>query len=84
MRRHAFATWVETSVPWELEKHLLSSSLRLPLNLDGNPWAEAVAMLSAVRSKARQLADELDIIADSGGLRKLPSSKVVTTAGSPS
>ena len=84
MRQHAFVTWVETSAPWKLEKHLLSSNVRLPLNLDGNPWAEAVAMLSAVRSKARQLADELDIIPDSGGPRKLPSSKIITTAGSPS
>jgi len=70
MRQHAFVAWVETSAPWELEKHLLSSGLRLPLNLDGNPWVEAVAVVRAVRLKARQLADELGIIADSGGPRK--------------
>ena len=72
MRQHAFVTWVETSAPWELETHLLSSGLRLPLNLDGNPCQEAVATVSAIRSKARQLADQLDIIIDSGGPRKKP------------
>jgi hypothetical protein len=62
----------ETATPWELEKHLLSSGLRLPLNVDGNPSQEAVAIVSAVRLKARQVADELDIIIDSGGPRRLP------------
>jgi hypothetical protein len=70
MQQHAFVTWVETSAPWGLEKHLLSSVLRLPLNLDGNPWLEAAAVVSAARLKARQRADELEIIADSGGPRK--------------
>jgi GIY-YIG catalytic domain-containing protein len=64
MRRHAFVTWVETDAPWQLEAHLLSSGLSLPLNINGNPCLEAVAPLSAVRLKARQLADELEIIAD--------------------
>jgi hypothetical protein len=72
MKQHAFVTWVEASAPWELEKHLLSSGLRLPLNVDGNWWGEAVALVKAVRLKARQLADELDIVADSGGPRKKP------------
>src|SRR5262249_40208175 len=67
MSEHAFVTWVETSAPWELEKHLLSSRLRLPLNIDDNPWQEAVAIVKAVRFSARQLADQLDIIVDSGG-----------------
>src|SRR5262245_40234785 len=40
MRQHAFVAWVETDAPWQLEKNLLSSGLRLPLNLDGNPWRE--------------------------------------------
>jgi hypothetical protein len=72
MWRHAFVTWVETNTPWEQEAQLLSSGLRLPLNVDGNPWLEAVALVRAVRLKARQLADELDIVADSGGPRKRP------------
>jgi hypothetical protein len=72
MRQHAFVIWVQTSAPWELEKHLLTSGLRVPLNIDDNPWAEAVALLRAVRLKARQLADVLDIVADSGGPRKPP------------
>jgi|SRR6266404_3166354 hypothetical protein len=73
MRQHAFVTWIEITAPWELEKYLLSSGLRLPLNLEGNPWQEAVALVSAVRLKARQLADQLDIIIDSGGLRRQPN-----------
>jgi hypothetical protein len=72
MRQHAFVTWVETSAPWELEKQLFSSRLRLPLNVDSNPCLEAVAVVRAVRQKARQLADALDIVADSGGPRKPP------------
>ena len=59
-----------TCAPRSLEKQLLSSGLRLPLNVDSNPWAEAVALVRAVRLKARQLADELEIVADSGGPRK--------------
>jgi len=71
MRKHAFVTWVETSAPRELEDYLLSSAgLRLPLNLQGNPWQEAVTIVSAIRSKARQLADQLEIIIDRGGPRK--------------
>jgi GIY-YIG catalytic domain len=72
MQQHAFVNWVETSAPWELEAQLLSSGLRLPLNVEGNPWLEAVAVVRAVRLKARQLADELDIVADNGGPRKRP------------
>jgi hypothetical protein len=73
MRQHALVTWVETSAPWEQEAQLLSSGLRLPLNVDGNPCLEAVALVRAVRLKARRLADELEIVADSGGARKRPS-----------
>jgi hypothetical protein len=72
MRQHAFVCWIETNAPWEIEAHLLTSGLRLPLNVDGNPCEEAVAALRAVRFKARQLADQLDIIADSGGPRRIP------------
>jgi hypothetical protein len=53
MRRHAFVTWVETDVPWQLERHLLSSGLSLPLNIDGNPRLEVVAALSAIRLKGK-------------------------------
>jgi hypothetical protein len=72
MKQHAFVTWVETSAPWELEKSLLSD-LRLPLNVEDNPWLEAAAIVKAIRLKARQLADQLDIVADSGGPRRLPT-----------
>jgi hypothetical protein len=72
MRRHAFVTWVDMDMPWQLEKDLLSSGLSLPLNIEGNTRHEVVATLSAIRLKARQLADQLEIIADSGGPRRPP------------
>jgi hypothetical protein len=80
MRQHAFVAWVETQAPWELETHMLSLGPRLPLNVDENPWAEAVALVKDVRLKAKQLADELDIVVDSGGPRK-PS--LINTEPSP-
>jgi hypothetical protein len=67
MRQHAFVTWIETVAPWELEEQLLSSDLRLPLNIDRNPWGEAVALLKSVRCKARQDADQLPIVLDTVG-----------------
>jgi len=73
-------TWVETSRPWELESRLLSSGLRLPLNLHGNPWTEAVTYLSVVRLKARQLADDLSVILDSGGPRKVAAQAVAPSS----
>jgi hypothetical protein len=54
MSQHTFVTWRETSAPWELEKQLLASGLRLPLNLDGNPCSQDVSHLAAIRLKARQ------------------------------
>jgi hypothetical protein len=71
MDQHAFVTWVEAKVPWEIEKKLLSSGLTLPLNVDGNPSQDAVARACAARLKARHLADELDVVSDNGGPRRL-------------
>jgi hypothetical protein len=70
MDRHAFVTWVEAKVPWEIEKEMLSSGLNLPLNIDGNPSQDAVAVVCAARLKARRVADELDIVGDNGGPRR--------------
>ena len=72
MAQHAFVCWVETNAPWEIETRLLASGLSLPLNVDGNPCREAVTAVRTVRLRARQLADQLEIIADSGGPRKPP------------
>jgi hypothetical protein len=57
MDQHAFVTWVEAKAPWEIEKKLLSSGLKLPLNVDGNPSQDAVAVVRAARLKARRLAE---------------------------
>jgi hypothetical protein len=69
MDRHAFVTWVECKAPWKIEKELLASDLSLPLNIDGNASREAAAITRAARSKALRLADELEIVSDSGGPR---------------
>ena len=71
MDRHAFVTWVETKAPWEIEKKLLSLDVSLPLNVHGNASQEAAAVLSAARLKARRLADQLEIVSDNGGRRRL-------------
>jgi hypothetical protein len=76
MREHAFVTQVETSAPRELETYLLWSGLRLPLNLEGNPWHEAVALVGAARMKARQEADRCEVVIDSGGPRRKPAALV--------
>ena len=70
MDQHAFVTWVEAKAPWEIEKKLLSSGLNLPLNVDGNPSQDAVAIVRAERLKARRRADELGIVSDNGGPRR--------------
>ena len=72
MAQHALVTWIEVDTPSELERQLLSSGRSLPLNVEGNPCQEAVAIVRAVRLKARQLADQLEIIADSGGPKRSP------------
>jgi hypothetical protein len=70
MDQHTFVTWVETGTAWEVEKKLLSSGPRLPLNVDGNACLDAAAILSDLRLKMRRLADQLDIVADNGGPRR--------------
>jgi hypothetical protein len=77
MSRCALVTWVAIEQPWTLEKHLLSSGLILPLNVDGNLSLEAVAVARGVRLKAKQIADELEIVADNGGPRRV---KTIITA----
>jgi hypothetical protein len=72
MAQHAFVCWVETNAPWEIERRLLASGLSLPLNVDRNPCQEVVTALRTVRLRARQLADQLEIIPDNGGPRRPP------------
>ena len=79
--QHAFVTWVETSAPRELETYLLSSSLRLPLNLEGNPWHEAVAIVSAARLKARQEADRYEVACEEALVRDGQPAIVTQAAG---
>ena len=71
MRDHAFVTWIETEHPYKAERDILASGVRLPLNIDGNPCAEDVTALSQVRLNARRRADELTIVVDNGGPRRI-------------
>jgi hypothetical protein len=70
MADHAFVTWLAIDQPWEAESKLLSSELRLPLNLAGNPGLDVG--LREIRRAARRNADLLEIVVDSGGPRRRP------------
>ena len=71
MSRHAFVTWIEADRPWELEREILASGLALPLNIHGREQTESASRLSAIRSEARRRANEMPVVSDSGGPRRL-------------
>jgi hypothetical protein len=66
MSEHAFVTWID---PHHVEREILASGIRLPLNIDGDPCRDDVVALSEVRLRARLQADELPV--DSGGPRRI-------------
>src|SRR4051812_11571806 len=66
MRNNAFVAWMEFKHPYKIEREILGSGLRLPLNIHGNPCREDVVALSEVRLKARRRADQLMVVVDSG------------------
>jgi hypothetical protein len=70
MRKNALVTW-KIEHPHKVEREILASGIRLPLNIDGNPRREDVVALSEVRLKAQRQADELMIVVDSGGSRRM-------------
>lgn len=70
MRQHAFVTWIQVEHPHSVEREILASGIRLPLNIDGNPCRGDVVALSQVRLNARTQADQLAIVVDSGGPRR--------------
>ena len=49
MRKHALVTWMEIEHPHTVEREILASGIRLPINIDGNPCREDVVALSEVR-----------------------------------
>ena len=71
LHRHARVVWAEHPTPWEPEHQLLASGLPLPLNIDKNPCKAFTTRLSALRKAARQHAETLPLIGDSGGPRRL-------------
>jgi hypothetical protein len=68
MAEHAFVVWLEVDRPWEAETMVLSSGLRLPLNLAGNPCADMA--IREIRRTGRRQADLLEVVAGSGGPRR--------------
>lgn len=54
--QNAFVCWETDSEPWVLEKALLATGPRLPLNIQGNPYPELYEPLQAVRRLANQHA----------------------------
>jgi hypothetical protein len=70
MAQHTSVCWVACDRPWELESRILASGVRLPLNIDGNPCTASTRVTSTARLLARQTADQLDVVPDSGGPRR--------------
>jgi hypothetical protein len=73
MAENAFVAWWETMSPWVAEGAILRSGLSLPLNVRDNPNADQVRFVQAARRDAVRRADELPVIADSDGQRRLVS-----------
>ena len=67
MAENAFVVWREVAKPWEAERSILKSGLPFPLNVRDNPSAELAAVVQQVRRIALGRANELPIIANSGG-----------------
>lgn len=61
MAENAFVTWLPHEAPWVVEHHLIGT-LSLPLNLDKNKQHPFNAVLSRMRSAAKQRAKELPIV----------------------
>ena len=61
MRENAYVVWLECAEPWTLEEQLIST-LCLPLNLRHNSRSPFYAILSGLRSTARDRARELPVL----------------------
>src|SRR5215213_2149159 len=70
MSDHAYVTWVVSETPWVLEHQFLTSGPRLPLNIEGNPCSVSTGLVSSMRSGAREVANQLEIVVDNGGPRR--------------
>jgi hypothetical protein len=71
MAMHARVAWAAVEEPWMVEKRLLATT-SLPLNLQGNAHP-FVPTLKGIRRAAKQAAQALPVVADSGGPRKVPA-----------
>lgn len=61
MAEHAFVTWLLHETPWAVEHHLIRAR-SLPLNLDQNKRHPFNAVLSEMRSAAKQRANALPVV----------------------
>ncbi|MCW3797406.1 HIT domain-containing protein [Sphingomonas sp. BN140010] len=77
MAANAFVVWHVCEQPWKVEEEVLASGLPLPLNISGNPCAAHSEYLLPVRRSARLGADQLPVISDNGGPRRVPAKSAV-------
>jgi hypothetical protein len=73
MGDHARVVWLQTLEPWRVERDILASCIPLPLNVRDNPCVAHTEVLRGARAAAMRRADELPILVDSGGPRRLAS-----------
>lgn len=77
MDQNAFVVWRETERPWEDELAILRSGLPLPLNIRDNASVAHTSVVTEARKAAMQIANELPVVADSGGGRREVSPSTV-------
>jgi hypothetical protein len=70
MEANAFVVWLEAAAPWEVELGILRSGLPLPLNVRDNPDLPLTTIIQRARQEATRRANELPLVADSGGTRR--------------
>jgi hypothetical protein len=70
MADNAFVAWLGTPTPWVTELAILRSGAAFPLNVRDNPNALHTAVVQGARQKAMARANELPVVADSGGRRR--------------
>lgn len=70
LAENARVVWLETAEPWRLERQILTSGLPLPLNIRDNPCLAHTEFVQGVRALAMRDADNLPVVADSGGPRR--------------
>jgi hypothetical protein len=56
--KHTLVAWVATERAAKIESAIITSDIRLPLNIEDNPCAATTAVCKAARDRARRSADD--------------------------